>query len=223
MKNSKRKKTKITKTNDSVYIIDFFKKNKGFTIALILSIIITIFFLFSLTLQTTSSEDIAYAKAINEELNSYLDFMISEVENDLLTNVEEPLDKYYFESIKNDFEWLKEKNNELFSSKENILMKMAGFGTFFDRILYLNEEFSFEITEPDYETTINYAKNKNYSFLELVNETDLVELKENEKKVFNETIDYLGKNYFNWKKELLNNDRIEKRYVEAKKIIFLFE
>lgn len=153
MKNNKRKKTKITKTNDNVYIIDFFKKNKGFTIALILSIIITIFFLFSLTLQTTSSEDIAYAKAINEELNSYLDFMISEVENDLLTNVEEPLDKYYFESIKNDFEWLKEKNNELFSSKENILMKMAGFGTFFDRILYLNEEFSFEITEPDYETT----------------------------------------------------------------------
>ncbi|MDD4250951.1 MAG: hypothetical protein PHX27_02050 [Candidatus ainarchaeum sp.] len=225
--NTNKKNLESLEEKTNFFSIDYFKKNKGLTITIIFFIIITAAFLLSLNLQTTDSQDIFYAKAISEEMNYYLDYYITQAEAELITDAMpteiDPLEKAYLESIIDDMKWLKEKNNELFYSKENVLLKTASLGVFMDKIISLNEEFSFDFGELDYDLTIQIANNRKYSTLELISSKDLMDFTQNEKIIFNQTIDSLGKEYFEKQKKLIANNPIERMYVESKKIIFLFE
>jgi hypothetical protein len=214
------KKQKENISKKIMPFIDLLKRKKGFAIAIIFFIILVILVLFSSNFETGESEGIVYSRAISQEIDEYSDFIIEQAKLELV-NIEEPLDKHYLESIIDDMEWLKQKNNEILSNRNDLMIRMAGFVIFHEQIMLINEEFSFEIIEPDYDLTINMAKevefNKNAILFD-----DLEELSENEIKIFNETIDRLLKNYYAFKQEQIKNSIKERQYVESKKIIFLF-
>jgi hypothetical protein len=214
------KKQKENISKKIMPFIDLLKRKKGFAIAIIFFIILVILVLFSSNFETGESEGIVYSRAISQEIDEYSDFIIEQARLELF-NIEEPLDEHYLNSIIDDMLWLKKKNNEILSNRNDLMIRMAGFVIFHEQIMLINEEFSFEIIEPDYDLTINMAKevefNKNAILFD-----DLEELSENEIKIFNETIDRLLKNYYAFKQEQIKNSIKERQYVESKKIIFLF-
>ena len=93
-------------------------------------------------------------------------------------------------------------------------------------IIQTNELASIQFYEEDYEKVILEAKEKQITAPDLLayEEKEVLEFNEQEEKAYEETINKLFSEYISKKKEYLNsNAQTEKKYVEAKKIIVLYE
>jgi hypothetical protein len=226
-KTTKSKKHKNSDTKVSSFDQTFskekkfnFKEKKGLIIAGII-LIIAIFLLFFGPSPLGLSEEYAYAVAYHKQAQTYFDEVNAQLEIDILGNFQTNLDKEYYLSIKDDIDWLKEKDNELFYSGGKILIKEIAFMLFSQEIINLNQDFTTEFGEPIYDTTIELALTKEYS--PLVFPDDIYsDLEPQDKEIFENTLNTLSKQYFDFKINLINTTHQERKYVEAKKIIFLY-
>ncbi len=197
-----------------------FKKNKGLIIAGII-LVIAIFLLFFGPSPLGLSEEYAYAVAYHQQAQTYFDEVNAQLEIDIQGNFETNLDQEYYLSIKEDIAWLKEKDNEIFYSGGKLFIKEVAFMLFSQEIINLNQDFTTEFGEPNYESTINSALTKEY--LPLVFPEDIYsDLELEDKMIFESTLNELSKQYFDFKINLINTTHQERAYVEAKKIIFLY-
>ena len=229
-KSSVKKTTKKAKTHNlsdtSGGVMRMIKKYPGFSIAIIFVVIVLVLLALAISIGGTSGEELAEGKMLHEENALYL--------NDLITGFEEqeksfenPLDDDYYYSIRDDFYWLKEKEEAIYNSfpTSEIYLKEMAFTLFMESILQTNLDFTFEIFEEDYDLAISEALETELgidNFI-LVSEMDTIfEGAEQEKTIFENSLRGLINEYVALKKNILNGDASrERKYVEAKKIIFI--
>jgi hypothetical protein len=202
-------------------ILEFLKKRKGFSLAIIVLVIAIILLLLIPQFPEANMEEAVYAKQYYEENNLYLEEAIKQLGEEEISK-EDVLEDDFLASVIDDMEWLKQRNNELFFSHGNVFLKMASMSIFIDRIGALNSEVTYDFFEPDYEATISQAKETEYVFPQIVDEELYEMLEGNEEKIVRGTFENLSKEYYNWKQQLILNLDKERAYVEAKKIIFFY-
>lgn len=222
----KKKKQKIiaNEKKSPEKLIKTLKEKKGFTIAIIVFIIALILLaLIYVFPQQSLSEEYAYAALYYQENEAYLDEVLSQLEIELEAPFEEELDEYYLNSIKKDMLWLKEKNFDSLNSSNELFLRVAATTIFIDRIIELNENFSIDFVEPDYETMIKLANEMKYSLPNIIDVELEAELSEKELLIANETFDKLAKEYFDLKINTINNSKdIKEKFVESKKIVYFY-
>jgi hypothetical protein len=231
----KRKRVKVTKniktkTHDLLDTLNeenkFLKKYPGFTIAIAFAIILLILFVALSLTGTASGEELAQARTMHEENSLYLEELTLNFEN-YERDFTEPLDDDYYFSIKDDLDWLKEKENLIYHSfpGNEIYLKEMAFTIFMEKIVQTNLDFTFEFFEQDYEQVINEALEKEITKENFVDSEEIelfFEEMDHEQLVFETTLDQLTEEYFVWKKNILLSDSgNERKFVEAKKLIFL--
>ncbi len=214
---------KISKKS-SVSIVETLKEKKGFTIAIIVFVIALILLVLIYALpQQSLSEEYAYAALYYQENDAYLNEVIAQADIELQGTLEEELDEYYLNSVKSDMIWLREKNFDSLNSSDELFLRVAATTVFIDRIIELNENFSIDFIEPDYEIMIELASEIKYSLPSIIDAELEVELSEKELNIVNETFDKLAKEYFNLKINIINNSiDIKEKFVESKKIVYFY-
>ncbi len=227
---SKHKNSDTSKKNNRAK--GFVKKYPGFVIALVVVIALLIV---AVALMFPQSEDDTfelnmYSKMYHQDNQSYFDEVIASIDTELENGeFDSVLNDDYLYSIRDDIVWLKEKESEIYlgyNGKELFTREVA-FMQFSELVLSLNETFSYDILEPEYEATISLAQEKEFSVPEIIGIEDLQQIFAEEggnySAIFDETIKSLSTEYFNMKRAIVNgNSSIERRFVEAKKIIYFF-
>ncbi|MFA5930915.1 MAG: hypothetical protein WC821_01230 [archaeon] len=226
MKKSVQKK-QVSKINSFVHKINSFAKEKPyFVIALIISIIIILLFTYAYYLGDGASEKAGLAKQIYLDLNMVTEEYKQNLLLEMANPVESTLDDDYLYSIQDDLEWIQAKNKEIFYSKpsNDVFAKEAALSMSAEYIIQLNVDFSFEIGEANKEEKIATALVTDVNTPVLFNDDELMQLFENERerKVFLSTAKEIFEDYVRTKKLLIQNSTsLERKYVEAKKIVLL--
>ncbi len=209
---------------------NFFSKLTGFKIAVMFSLIVVILFgaiYFGLIENKEINNQKAFiAKASFEYNQMTLSEGVKLIEEELMNPSGLPLEDDYLHSTKDDFEWLIEKEKTLYStgSADDVVAKEFAFTSFLNEIVQLNDSTGFDFGEPNYENTINEALALKIEFKNKIPEQFKKDLEESglNATLFNNTLNELLSQYYSQKIALLNNSSsIERRFVEAKKIIYL--
>jgi hypothetical protein len=215
------KTTKQKPTDTNIDLKKFVFEKKGFVIAMII-LLIAILLLFLGPTPVGLDEEYAYTLAYYNQNNEYFDGINSQIDIEIQGELETDLDKEYYLSIKEDMSWLKTKNTAIFYSGGKIFVKGIAFMLFMEEIISLNEDFITEIGTPSYDSVINLAKEKEYSMIFFPSEIS-ESLESADQVIFDNTLNQLSKEYFEYKLDLINNSYQKRSYVEAKKIIYLYE
>jgi len=219
----------VEKQDDVIsFKLNFVKENKWFMLALIIFLGSILFLQLSLT-PNFAQEKAAYAQEIYTSNQTEIDTYLNSIDAELLLEKEYILDEYFLASMKSDFVWLKEKEQQLFNSKPNsdLYAKETAFFVFLLKIIELNEAFSIELGDPDYEFVIEKAKTEQISVPFMVSQEKTVLLFDGDVKeanIFSNTLNYLFSDYIEFKKKMiLEENSIELKYVEAKKLLLVPE
>ncbi|MDD3160121.1 MAG: hypothetical protein PHQ98_04090 [Candidatus ainarchaeum sp.] len=225
---SKLKKNKIEDTKKSLTseIKSFIHNYLGVVIAIIFVIILIITTSFMvLEAMQTDNETVYYSKIIHEENQGLISDLINETNTTIDSNeVKTTLDKLYLKSLLKDLNWISDKENQIYKSypKNQILIKEMSVYYFVESLIEVQQIASIEIGGPNY-NIISQARSKK-SKTNYLDEDGYFE-DPTEDKLFIESYNLISKEYFNWKKELLDNDTYsnDEKYVEAKKILLISE
>jgi len=224
-KNTIKKEHKLSDTNSGEK--DFVKKYPGFIIAIIFAIIVIILLIVSISgTDLELQEKISYAQEMHIENVLFIEDTIPIIEAELDGEYEDTLEDDYLMSIIWDLKWFSTKESEIFSSKPtgDVFVKEIAIAAFRNRMIELNEEFTFDVLDFDQEYMIQTAL-ETEPVQNFVTEEDLIDVFEDneiDKKLFLDTLDSIVKSYFEDKKILINNSTsLERKFVEAKKIILL--
>jgi hypothetical protein len=204
----------------------FIKAKPGFFAALIIVLVMSIIILVYVVQPNDSPEKALQAKQIYSQNQAMFEQYLTTVEEQMLEEPENTLDDDYLASIKDDYLWLKNKETYLYTTKPNTMIyaKEAAFTLFADIIMGINDYMGFEVGEPNYTEKINAALALEIKKPELATTKELDEgfALQYEKDAFKQTAEELFNEYILIKKELINNaGTIERKYVEAKKILGL--
>jgi hypothetical protein len=225
----KTKAKHISEKKDVLSIkLNFVKENKWFMLALIIFLLSILFLQLSLT-PTYSQEKASYALEMYTSNQTEIDAYLDSIDAELILEKEDILDDYFLASIRGDFIWLKEKEQQLFNSKpsSDLYAKEAAFSVFLLKMIELNEAFSMEFGDPEFEFTIEQAKTEQINIPFLLSPEKIVELFDGDVKqanIFSNTLNYLFNDYITLKKKMiLEENVIESKYVEAKKLLLVPE
>ncbi len=215
------KKNIKKKTNTS----EFIKNYPGAIIAIIFSILIIILTIWSIGLfDSNLNEKIVQGTTIHQNNQFEIDQMLQALEL-IGTEYETEYDEHYYSSIKEDFLWLKQKDNEIYNkgNKDFYIEQFAVF-IFMSVLFEANEEFIYDYYYFDEENVISNGKSVKLTYNNFIFD-DINEIfndDANELIIFQNTIARLIEEYEAMKKDILNgNYPINKKYVEAKKLIIL--
>lgn len=206
----------------------FAKNNKGFLVALIIFLGSILFLQLFLT-QDYAQEKATYAQEMYTNNQTEINYYINLVEEQLIEEKEDILDDYFLASTRGDFIWLKEKEQELFNSKPNgdLYAKEAAFSVFLLKIIELNEAFSIQMGDPDFNYIIESAISEQIAIPFLISQERLIVLFDGdvrEANIFSNTINYLFNDYISLKKKMISqSDVLEAKYVESKKLLLVPE
>jgi len=224
------KKTQTKTHNNSDTFKDeknFIKKYPGFVVAIIFSVIVIALLLFSTTSTNPDLEEqMSYVKQMHMENVIFVEDTTAAVEAELDGEYGDTLEDDYLMSILWDLDWFSKIEFEIYSSKptSDVFVKEIAVAAFRNRMIELNEEFTFNVLDFDQEYVIKLALEKE-PVQNFITEEDLIEVFEDneaDKKLFLATLDYLIKSYFEEKKMLINySTSPERKFVEAKKIVLL--
>jgi hypothetical protein len=229
---NKRKSVSLIKENFFQKTVRYAKAKPGFAITVVFAVLLLVMFALMVWViapmmqsQNNDAEDIKVLHESNQEFISEYLKTINEMKTETQKSA---LDEAILFSSKSDLEWLKQKENELFLSKppNELFAKEIAFTALLSMIIQTNELASIQFYEEDYEKVILEAKEKQITAPDLLayEEKEVLEFNEQEEKAYEETINKLFSEYISKKKEYLNsNAQTEKKYVEAKKIIVLYE
>jgi len=228
-KNTKTKKHTNSSTSNgtTIDIKNFVKKYPGFVFAIIFSIIIILLFLASITPTDPELEErLSYAQQMHFENVLFVEDTLQIFEAELDGNYEDTLEDDYLMSTIWDLEWFSKKEAEIYASKptSDVFVKEISVAAFRNRMIELNEEVTFDVLNFDQGYIIKSAL-ETEPVQNFITDEDLLEVFEDnevDKKLFLDTLDYLVKSYFEEKKTLINNSTtLERKFVEAKKIVLL--
>ena len=206
---------------------DFIKKYPGFVIAIIFSIILIAIFLTPTTTIDPALEDkLYYAQQIHIENVLFVEDTQLAVEAELDGEYGDTLEDDYLVSILGDLDWFSNLENAIYNSKptSDLFVKEIAVAAFRNRMIEINEQFTFEVLdfEPEYAISLALGKDPVQNFIA---EEDLVEVfggNEFDKKLFSDTLNKILSEYVKEKKRLINESSSQDRkYVEAKKLILL--
>jgi hypothetical protein len=228
-KKSKKVAKKITKKKEldiSKSFSEFYKKYPGFIYGIIIAIIIIILAIWSIgAVDPYAVEKEEQARVTHQTIQMQIDEMLLALDT-IDNNYDDFYDDDYYNSIKDDFIWLKEKDIETFSRKgeDYYLREFANF-IFLNRLLALNEEFLLDFYDFDEELIIEQAKGVELDTEDITTLFEIDELFENElinKDIFYDQLNELINEYQLNKKLILNGDSgRERKFVEAKKLLML--
>ncbi len=216
---------------DSHNLCGFAKKYPGFIIAMAFFIfIVVLFFLFSSTIMQTQAKAIS-AKELYLQNQELIDSMILEVDYVLSQGSEgndyssSTLEDDYLAAFKDDLEWLKDEEKELFNSKPttSVFAKEIAFSAFMQNLIEINELYLIG-PESDYQKKINEALSAPVNVPVLLIEEELNETftSQEEKDTYHTTLKELFEKYASSKKIFINSiNSTERKYVEAKKLVWL--
>jgi len=206
----------------------FAKKYPGFTFALIVALIVIISYAFFSggAGYFSSSEENAYAKQVSEDNRAALEEYLANIAAELDGRYDTTIEDDYLYSMKDDVEWLKTKEAALYSAMpvSQAFMREFAFTIFMQKVVEVNQNSSIEIGAQDYSERISYAQTLEIKAPELLTEEDLSEIafEPGEKDVFDAVTKALFYEYIAAKKSILSGDSaLERKYVEAKKLIYL--
>lgn len=203
----------------------FIKSYPGTFIGIIIAIIIILLFISTLFSPTQNPlEKKIEANHLHQSNQMEMEYLLLAI-NQVKSDPEYEFDLDYYESMEHDFIWLKNKDKEIFeqNKSEPHIRQFASF-IFFNILLQLSEETSLEFFELDEEKIIEDAKRINLNYNNFIFEEIEETFKDNdsEKIAFEKTIKELVKEFEEIKKEILYSDYSkERKYIEAKKLIFL--
>ena len=223
-------KSKVLLEKNSVVqnTMNFVNKNNGFMVALILFLLSILFLQLFLT-QNISEEKLGYVKDMHTNNQSEIDSYLSSVDELLVEEKEDVLDNYFLYSTRNDFVWLKEKEQQLFISKpsSDLYAKEAAFSVFLLKIIELNEAFGIQMGDPQFDAVINQSLSEQIAVPFILSQDKIIELFDGDVKeanIFSNTLTYLFEEYINLKKKMIEEDSVlESKYVEAKKLLLVSE
>jgi len=203
------------------------KSKPFFFIALLIVIIFAIVLILIPQAETEASDKADYAKQVHADNVYAINGLIDMVDQNKPMGDTTLTDDYYY-SIRDDLEWLKVKENYLFISPPSTAAYPRGiaFSAFAGLVVQINDSFSIEAGVSDQTGKIAQALDTNvipFDFLSGDTDSDGA-FTPTEKQVFIDTVAYLTDKYVSDKKELINaTTSIERKYVEAKKILLLSE
>jgi hypothetical protein len=202
------------------------KEKPGFVVAIILTIIILYLFISSFNPDITPYAKALQSRQFHEENVLLFNEYLTATDEQLALPAEEAIEDFYLLSIKDDLLWLQKKELEVFSSKPNsdVLIKEIAFSFFSQKIIQINQDFAYDIGEPDYERTINQAIDANIPPISILTEDEINETFSTPREIelFHATKNSLFEEYLANKYAILDGDeQIERKYVEAKKLVLL--
>ncbi len=214
------------KENAGFDAIRFVKENKGFMVALLIFLVSILILQLFLT-QNVASEKATYTRDMFTNNQAEIDTYLNAIDTQLIEEKENVLDDYFLASSRADFVWLKEKEIQLYKSKPNadLYAKEAAFSVFLLKIIELNEAFSIQLGEPDYNSTISVAGIEQISIPVILTQDTVITLLDGdvrEANIFSNTLNYLFNDYIELKKKMIAQDNIiESKYVESKKLLLV--
>jgi len=206
---------------------NFIKKYPGFIFAIIFTIIVIALLIVSISSTDPNLEEkVGYAQQMHIENVTFVEGTIPTIEAELDGNYGDTLEDDYLMSILWDLDWFSKIESQIYSSKptSDIFVKEIAIAAFRNRMIELNEEFTFDVLDFDQEYMIKTALEKEpvQNFITEEDLTEVFEDNEADKKLFLDTLDLIVKSYFEEKKILINNSTSpERKFVEAKKIVLL--
>jgi len=223
--NSKTKTHKISDTRSDPK--EFIKKYPGFVIAIIFSlIVIALLFTPTMSADPELEEKLYYAQQIHIENILFVEDTLLTVEAELDGEYEDTLEDDYLISIMGDLEWFSGIENAIYNSKptSDVFVKEIAVVVFRNRMVEINEQFTFDIIDFNPEYTIQLALEKE-AVQNFITEEDIKEIFEDnnpDRKLFLDTLNKIIAEYFKEKKRLINESSSdERKFVEAKKLILL--
>lgn len=204
----------------------FAKENKGFMVALLILLVSILFLQVSLN-NDFSLEKANYTLDMHTNNQMEIDAYLSSIDEQLIEDKEDILDDYFLASARSDFVWLKEKEIQLFDSKPSadLYAKEAAFSVFLLKMIELNEAFGVRLGEPDYNTTIEAAKNEQILVPLIFTQDKIITLLDGdvrEANIFSNTLNYLFTDYIELKKNKIASETVIKfQYVESKKLLLV--
>jgi len=215
------------------------RQKPWFAVWAIFALIVVLAFFWSQSLADEYSGDKSLAaKSLYLYNQTIVDEYIASAEEELSGPYETTLDDDYAFSTKQDLNWLKRLEINIYESKPNseVYAKEVAFTFMFERIISLNEDVAYATDMVDYSSTIQQAIDtpapvfedfndlSEYFATEITAEEfdELLLGKDSEKKVFFTALTAIMVNYYAEKKLILLAEGSEERkYVESKKLIFL--
>ncbi len=223
IKNQNAKKRELKNTDFDFK--EFVKKYPGLFIGVILSILIIILAIWSMGfIDEQGNEKLAQAQLIHQNNQAELNYILESIRL-MGEDYENDTEKFYANSIENDFLWIKQKDLEIYQSggRDLYIKQFASF-IFINMLFELNQEFISEYYDFDESTIISQAKNVNLTYRNIVFEQidEIFVESPSDFLIFESTITKLAKEYEANKKEILNgNYSLEEKYIEAKKLLLL--
>ncbi len=207
---------------------NFVKKKPGFVIGLAFFIVLILFvFVFNFLGTINPEMEGIYAKDLHENNLAIIEYQLSSINTQFSGQYTDPYEDDMIYSIKDDLEWLKQKENEIYTSKpsSDVLVKEFAFSYFLGDALVANQEFVYESYDLiDKEALITQAINLDFVSKEIVSEDvdALFEGEDQKRALFESTYNKLIMDYVKLKKVLLDSDSgMERKVVEAEKVIII--
>jgi len=225
---TKAKVIPVKKENIFSNALNFAKENKGFMVALLIFLASILFLQLSLN-QNFVQEKATYSLEMYTNNQNEIDTYLTSIDEELVLEKEDVLDDYFLASVRADFVWLKEKEHQLFTSKptSDLYAKEAAFSVFLLKMIELNEAFVVRIGDPDYNSTITLASSEQIIVPSILTQEKIIVLFEGdvrEANIFSNTLNYLFNDYIQLKKKMIiEENAIDSRYVEAKKLLLVPE
>ncbi|MFA5126321.1 MAG: hypothetical protein WC462_04965 [archaeon] len=223
-----KQKTKEMKKKQGLVqkILLFTTQKRGFVVAVIVTLLAILIILVSSMQTSDSMQNAAFASELFQENQANLLEYRVNVDEQLALGFETTLDDDYLYSMRDDLDWMINKEKELYNSKPNneVYLKEIAFTLSAQKIIEINDAFSFEIGEPKYEEKIALAMSTDINTPTLLTQSELIESfttgLEREKFLF--YTKQIFDEYAKEKKILIQNtNSIERKYVEAKKLLLL--
>jgi hypothetical protein len=208
--------------------VEFFTKYKGFTFALIATIVIIIAFFFVNFDLDLSQQKADYAKqmhennvALFEEYNAVLGETISVDENETLTDD-------YTASMKDDVMWLAEKEKNIYNSnpRSDVFSKEVAITMLTQAIMQVNSDYAMQTGETAYSEKVDEALAIEIKPLKLLTKEEINSTfpTEQDNRIYAENLDLLWKEYLNSKQNLIKiTSSRERKFVEARKLVWMTE
>lgn len=227
IKRKEKNTKKSVSSSPSESFVEKLKRRPGFILATIIFIILILFLIFS---QKTTISDATlmggYARSFHENNQGMIDYYLEGINGQIVGQYDDTTEDDYLYSMQSDYTWLKNKDNQIFSSKPStdVLVKEMAMSYFLEEISVLNQDFLFDFSSATQGETIELAKSiqitdKN-SFSSEV--SDIFSGEPSKQDLFVKTYNELRTEYLITKKDLINSTAgDERRFVEAKKVILL--
>jgi len=217
----------------------FIKKYPFFAGAIVVAIIIVALFGYTLFLQSPDSAQMnEEIKAMHLESTAYFDYLTSTISTELGSTENTSLDTAYLLSMQSDIDWLREKESAAYNSFPAgvVYGKEIAVALIIDTIVQLNQDSAIGVDYEDYSAAITSAlekeapqfKDLNY-FMDWAGYVDengaaAIALEGTPEEALAGTeLNALFREYFSEKKAILvSNADLEKKYVEAKKVVMLY-